>query len=151
MGFHVRTGQGIFSRGDSLPAVSELRTACVSDCGGITVRSTVFPTMAACFTCVTTARSCFRIEFDLRPEYYRYSTSDGTQMKTVAAYGREGTINIAYSNECALKDKGEDCLFCNANATKDAYGEKENIFWKNPGRSARPWPRLMNWAPNTST
>jgi radical SAM family protein len=77
-------------------------------------------------------RILFPIEFDRRPKYYQYTTSDGTLMKTVAAYGREGTINVAYSNECALKEKGEDCLFCNANATKDAYGEKENIFWKNP-------------------
>jgi hypothetical protein len=74
----------------------------------------------------------FPVEFDLRPQYYQYQTSDGVQMKTVAAYGREGVLNVAYSNECALKDKGEDCLFCNANATKDAYGEKESIFWKNP-------------------
>lgn len=74
----------------------------------------------------------FAIEFDRRPDYYQLKTSDGTLMKTVAAYGREGALNVAYSNECALKDKGEDCLFCNANATKDAYGEHENIFWKNP-------------------
>ena len=74
----------------------------------------------------------FPIEFDGRPEYYKLKTSDGVDMKTVAAYSQDGSINIAYSNECALKDKGLDCLFCNANATKDAYGEKEHIFWKNP-------------------
>jgi hypothetical protein len=74
----------------------------------------------------------FEVDFDKRPKYYDYSTSDGVKMKTVASYGKEGVINVAYSNECALKDKGEDCLFCNANATKDAYGEKESIFWKNP-------------------
>ena len=74
----------------------------------------------------------FPIEFDGRPDYYNRKTSDGTEMKTIAAYGQDGSINIAYSNECALKEKGVDCLFCNANATKDAYGEKEHIFWKNP-------------------
>jgi hypothetical protein len=74
----------------------------------------------------------FPIEFDERPGYYGLKTSDGTQMSTVASYGQDGSLNIAYSNECALKEKGEDCLFCNANATKDAYSEKENIFWKNP-------------------
>jgi hypothetical protein len=74
----------------------------------------------------------FPVEFDFRPEYYKLKTSDGVDMKTVAAYSQDGSINIAYSNECALKDKGLDCLFCNANATKDAYGEKEHIFWKNP-------------------
>lgn len=76
-------------------------------------------------------RILFAIDFDRRPKYYGYKTSDGVEMKTVAAYGREGTINIAYSNECALKETGEDCLFCNANATKDAYSEHESIFWKN--------------------
>jgi hypothetical protein len=77
-------------------------------------------------------RVLFPIEFYDRPNYYNLKTSDGTRMSTVASYGREGAINIAFSNECALKEKGLDCLFCNANATKDAYGDKEGIFWKNP-------------------
>jgi hypothetical protein len=72
----------------------------------------------------------FPIEFEARPAYYGSKTSDGIRMATVASYGSEGAINIAYSNECALRDKSEDCLFCNANATKDSYGENEGIFWK---------------------
>ena len=43
-----------------------------------------------------------------------------------------GVVGVAYSNECSLKERGLDCLFCNANATKDTYAEKENIQWKNP-------------------
>ena len=39
---------------------------------------------------------------------------------------------VAYSNECSLKDKGKECLFCNINATKDAYGEAQGINWKYP-------------------
>ncbi len=74
----------------------------------------------------------FPIDFFKRPDYYRNSTADGTRMSTIAPYNQEGSIISAYSNECALKDKGEDCLFCNANATKDTYAEKEGIFWKNP-------------------
>jgi hypothetical protein len=74
----------------------------------------------------------FPVEFFERPAYYRLKTSDGTRMATVAPYTREGAIIVAYSNECALKVKGEDCLFCNANATKDTYAEKEGVFWKNP-------------------
>jgi hypothetical protein len=73
----------------------------------------------------------FPIEFDNRPRYYGLKTSDGVDMSTVASHGQDGSISIAYSNECALKDKGEDCLFCNANATKDTYGEAEHINWKN--------------------
>lgn len=73
----------------------------------------------------------FPITFDKRPKYYAQVTSDGTEMSHVGGFNG-GTISIAYSNECALKDKGLDCLFCNANATKDTYAEKENITWKNP-------------------
>lgn len=74
----------------------------------------------------------FPVEFHRRPDYYKLQTSDGTKVKTVAPYSREGVVSVAYSNECALKDKGVDCLFCNANATKDAYGERDGVFWKNP-------------------
>lgn len=74
----------------------------------------------------------FPIEFLSRPKYYDYKTSDGMEMSHVATYNREGTIFVAYSNECALKDKGLDCLYCNINATKDTYGEREGIFWKTP-------------------
>ena len=73
----------------------------------------------------------FPVEFDHRPEYYSKKTSDGTEMSHVATYSN-GVVSIAYSNECSLKEKGLDCLFCNANATKDTYAEKENIHWKNP-------------------
>ncbi|EHI97190.1 Radical SAM domain protein [Clostridium sp. DL-VIII] len=74
----------------------------------------------------------FPIEFDKRPNYYKLTTSDGTRMSHIASHSPGGIVGIAYSNECALKDKGLDCLFCNANATKDTYAEKENITWKNP-------------------
>lgn len=74
----------------------------------------------------------FPISFLERPAYYGLKTSDGTEMSHVATYNREGTIFVAYSNECFLKDKGQDCLYCNINATKDTYGEAEQIFWKQP-------------------
>jgi len=74
----------------------------------------------------------FQIEFDKRPKYYKLKTSDGTEMSHVGGFTSRGTVGVAYSNECSLKDKGLDCLFCNANATKDTYAEKENITWKNP-------------------
>ncbi|PRR85798.1 radical SAM protein [Clostridium luticellarii] len=78
----------------------------------------------------------FPIEFFHRPRYYNLKTSDGTSMSTVATYNQDGAIFVSYSNECALKDKGLDCLFCNINATKDTYAEKQNITWKYPKQIA---------------
>ena len=61
----------------------------------------------------------FPVEFLDRPEYYAEKTSDGTNMANIAVYAREGALAVAYSNECALKEKDHDCKFCNINATKD--------------------------------
>lgn len=74
----------------------------------------------------------FPIQFAERPKYYDLKTSDGTPMSRVATSNGDGGIFVAYSNECALKEKGLDCLYCNINATKDTYAEKEGITWKNP-------------------
>lgn len=74
----------------------------------------------------------FPIEFAKRPAYYSRKTSDGTPAPHVASYAGEGVLFVAYSNECSLKEKGQDCLFCNINATKDIYGEAEGINWKYP-------------------
>ena len=71
------------------------------------------------------------IQFAKRPAYYSKKTSDGADMRTIAQDAGYGNIFIVYSNECCLKDKGQDCLFCNINATKDLYGEDQNIKWKN--------------------
>ncbi len=77
-------------------------------------------------------KELFPVKFFERPHYYGLLTSDGTRMSHVGSFNPTGTVGIAYSNECALKDKGLDCLFCNANATKDTYADAENIKWKNP-------------------
>jgi hypothetical protein len=78
----------------------------------------------------------YKVYFAETPKFYRKNTSDGVNMKTIAAgkalqYG-EGIVSVCYSNECALIDKGMDCLFCNINATKRRFGEKEGYQWKNP-------------------
>lgn len=70
------------------------------------------------------------VTFAPRAKYYGKKTSDGTLMQTVAQDVGHGDIFIPYSNECALKDKGKDCLYCNINATKCSYAEKQNIAWK---------------------
>lgn len=74
----------------------------------------------------------FPVDFIRRPQYYNKRTSDGTLMATVAPNQGNGCISVAYSNECSLKEKGLECLFCNINATKEAYGEVEEIYWKHP-------------------
>jgi len=76
----------------------------------------------------------FPVEFLSRPAYYGQKTTDGTPMSRVAVYNREGAIIVGYSNECSLKEKSLDCLFCNVNATKDTYGEAEGIYRKTPGQ-----------------
>jgi hypothetical protein len=73
-----------------------------------------------------------KLEFPKRPGYYARKTSDGTDMRTVAVDSGYGAMFVAYSNECSLKDKGRDCLFCNINATKAIYGESQGISWKTP-------------------
>jgi hypothetical protein len=74
----------------------------------------------------------FPIEFGARPKYYGLKTSDGTRMNTLALYSGDGTLLVPYSNECAFKEKGRDCKFCNINATSRTYGEAEGIGWKYP-------------------
>jgi hypothetical protein len=74
------------------------------------------------------------VKFAKRPGYYRLATSDGTSMRTVAIDRGNGAIFVSYSNECSLKDKGLDCLFCNINATKAIYGEAQGIKWKTPAQ-----------------
>ena len=70
------------------------------------------------------------VTFHPRPVYYGKRTSDGQAMETVAVLARHRALFVAYSNECSYKEKGEDCLFCNINHTKDVYGERGGIFWK---------------------
>jgi hypothetical protein len=73
-----------------------------------------------------------QVDFLKRPGYYDKKTSDGKNMQTIAVNYANDALFVAYSNECALKEKGKECLFCNINATKDAYGEEQGIEWKYP-------------------
>ncbi|MDR1067272.1 MAG: radical SAM protein [Clostridiales bacterium] len=81
-------------------------------------------------------KELFPIAFNKRPKYFELKGSDGTPFKTVGNYApgelAGSTLNVAYSNECALKETGLDCLFCNANATAARYAHKEGVTWKNP-------------------
>jgi hypothetical protein len=71
------------------------------------------------------------IEFYRRPGFYSAKTSDGIEMSNIGAHYAERHLFVVYSNECSYKEKGEDCLFCNINHTKDVYGGRQNVFWKN--------------------
>ena len=50
-------------------------------------------------------------------------------------------VSVAYSNECALKDKGLDCKFCNINATKSRFADLQGIAWKTPRQIAETYAK----------
>lgn len=76
------------------------------------------------------------IDFEHKPKFYNKFTSDGKQMSKIVNCTSRGRVGICYSNECALLDKGLDCLFCNINATKRKFGERDGIEWKQPKQIA---------------
>lgn len=70
------------------------------------------------------------VTFIEKPKYFNKYTSDGIKMSTIAGEVGKTKITVAYSNECALKDKGLDCKFCNINATKSRFADLQGIAWK---------------------
>ncbi|MEE3420256.1 MAG: radical SAM protein [Lachnospiraceae bacterium] len=70
------------------------------------------------------------VTFIEKPQWYDRRTSDGVLMKTIAQEVGKTKLTVAYSNECALKDKGLDCKFCNINATKRNFADLQGIEWK---------------------
>ncbi len=70
------------------------------------------------------------VTFIEKPKYFNEKTSDGVKMNTIAQEVGKTKITVAYSNECALKDKGLDCKFCNINATKNNFADLQGISWK---------------------
>jgi hypothetical protein len=41
--------------------------------------------------------------------------SSGVKVRSLLSIDPHGQVNVGFSDECALKDKGEDCLFCSYN------------------------------------
>lgn len=75
------------------------------------------------------------ITFDKKPKFYNLITSDGKDMSRIAQSA--GTrVDITYSSECSLKDKGLDCKFCNINATKSRFSVLDKLDWKTPKQIA---------------
>lgn len=72
----------------------------------------------------------YEVGFVEKPLYFNKKTSDGVRMNTIAQEVGKTKLTVAYSNECALKDKGLDCKFCNINATKSRFADLQGIAWK---------------------
>jgi hypothetical protein len=52
------------------------------------------------------------------PEYHpelEQTLSSGEKLKSIVSIDPHGQVNVGFSDECSLKDKGEDCLFCSYN------------------------------------
>jgi hypothetical protein len=61
--------------------------------------------------------------------------SNGELFRHIANISNEGGISVAYSSECSLKDRGEDCLFCSINErAKD--GVLNKVLIKSPKQVA---------------
>jgi biotin synthase-related radical SAM superfamily protein len=68
------------------------------------------------------------IEFRKKDDFFNQKTSDGVPFSKISnSVSPEGTIGGGYSKECSLKDKGEDCLFCDINYAADAYLKDKNF------------------------
>lgn len=64
--------------------------------------------------------------------------SNGELFRHIANVSDEGGISVAYSSECSLKDKGEDCLFCSINErAKD--GVLNKVLIKSPKQVAEAY------------
>jgi biotin synthase-related radical SAM superfamily protein len=78
----------------------------------------------------------FPIRFFEQPKYYALKSEEGIPLKNIATFAMDSNLSVFYSNECNYKEKGEDCLFCNVNATKETYADLEGIQWKSPRQAA---------------
>jgi hypothetical protein len=65
------------------------------------------------------------IEFRKKNPFFDRKTSDGVPFKKISGNASpEGTLGGGFSKECSLKERGEDCLFCDINVREDASGDK---------------------------
>lgn len=86
---------------------------------------------------VKNSRKLSKIHFASTRDFYKQKTSDGVSMRKIARGGSleygEGSVAVAYSDECALLQTKNDCLFCNINETKRRFNLIEEHEWKYPG------------------
>jgi len=64
--------------------------------------------------------------------------STGEKVKDILGVGATGGLHVNYSNECALKDLGEDCLFCTINHRTTDEGVRK-IIMKTPKQVAEAY------------
>jgi len=74
------------------------------------------------------------VEFQQRPPV-EGTTSDGTPFDRFGTFYPEGVSFLIFSNQCDLKSTGDDCKFCNINATADNYRDR-NLALKSPKQLA---------------
>jgi hypothetical protein len=75
------------------------------------------------------------VEFQKRSAFLDQKTSEGVPFRTISGFiSPEGTIGGGLSQECSLKEKGEDCLFCDINVRQDAFTDRQ--FRKTAGQIA---------------
>jgi hypothetical protein len=53
-------------------------------------------------------------ELEYHPELEQVLSS-GEKLKSIVSIDPHGQVNVGFSDECSLKDHGEDCLFCSYN------------------------------------
>lgn len=80
------------------------------------------------------------ITFSEPPKIYSRKTKDGVPFRDLINHSSgnspDKSINIQYSTECSVKDKGQTCLFCVLNGTKGLEGGEERPAWKYPHQIA---------------
>lgn len=62
--------------------------------------------------------------------------SSGETVGSILRIDPHGQIDVSYSAECSLKDKGEDCLFCSINVREK---DPERLLVKNPRQIAEAY------------
>ncbi|MDR1532944.1 MAG: radical SAM protein [Clostridiales bacterium] len=55
------------------------------------------------------------ITFPKRPKFYDGETSDGKKFRDIGMILTDKCIEVWYSNECAFKERDEECMFCDIN------------------------------------
>jgi hypothetical protein len=53
--------------------------------------------------------------------------STGEKVRDIVGVNAQGGVHVAYSNECSLKDLGEDCLYCAFNVRAKDGTRKVNL------------------------
>ena len=77
------------------------------------------------------------IEFNIPNPLSQQYLSSGEQVKDILSISSQGGLHVMYSDECALKDLGEDCLFCAFNVRAQEGDRK--VLLKSPKQVAEAY------------